>query len=480
MHLRVTPIAAAPVVFSENGRQRRAAAYARVSTDHDDQKTSCEAQIAYYTRFIESDPDLTLVNVYTDEGVSGTSTEKRSGFCRMIEDALAGRIDLIITKSVSRFARNTVDSLSTIRLLRENRVECYFEKENIRTFDSKGELLLTIMSSIAQEESRSISENCTWGQRKRFADGKATVPFSRFLGYDRGEDGNLVVNDLQAEIVREIYKLFLDGMSPYSIAKLLTARNIPTPGGKRTWGKATITSILTNEKYRGDALLQKVYTTDFLSKRKALNRGEVTQYYVEKSHEPIISGEDFERAQREFDRRRRAVPPDPGRAFSNKVMCGVCGAVFSVKIWRSTRGARPTVWRCVCKECSAPNLSDAELRLVFRKAMEQLLADREGVIERCANVTKRMASAKALKTSIEKLRGEERAAAERELAELLSEKRRLREFRLALKHCPKPLGELSEELLCELAEKLLVHITIYEKSDIRVTFADGTEIKAEI
>ena len=174
--------------------KRKVAGYARVSTDHEEQQTSYEAQVDYYTNYINGREDWELVSVYTDEGISGTSTAKREGFNKMVADALDGRIDLIITKSVSRFARNTVDSLTTIRKLKDHKVECYFEKENIWTFDSKGELLLTIMSSLAQEESRSISENVTWGQRKRFADGKVTVPFKRFLGYDRGgEDRKSVV-----------------------------------------------------------------------------------------------------------------------------------------------------------------------------------------------------------------------------------------------------------------------------------------------
>ena len=185
--------------------KRKVAGYARVSTDHEEQQTSYEAQVDYYTNYINGREDWELVSVYTDEGISGTSTAKREGFNKMVADALDGRIDLIITKSVSRFARNTVDSLTTIRKLKDHKVECYFEKENIWTFDSKGELLLTIMSSLAQEESRSISENVTWGQRKRFADGKVTVPFKRFLGYDRGGDGNLVINEEQAAVVRRIY-----------------------------------------------------------------------------------------------------------------------------------------------------------------------------------------------------------------------------------------------------------------------------------
>ena len=202
--------------------KRKVAAYARVSTDSEEQLTSYAAQISYYTEYIKGREDWEFVGVYTDEGISGCSTKRREGFQRMISDAMAGKIDLIITKSVSRFARNTVDSLTTIRLLKENNVECYFEKENIWTFDGKGELLLTIMSSISQEEARSISENVTWGHRKRFADGKVSVAYSRFLGYDKGPDGKMVVNPEQAEIVKLIYRLFLEGMTPHTIAIHLT------------------------------------------------------------------------------------------------------------------------------------------------------------------------------------------------------------------------------------------------------------------
>lgn len=233
------------------------AGYARVSTDHDDQFSSYEAHIDYY---IKGRDDWEYVNVYTDEGFTGTSTKHREGFKQMISDALDGKIDLIVTMSVSRFARNTVDSLTTIRQLKEAGVEVYFEKESIWTFDGKGELLLTIMSSLAQEESRSISENRTWGQRKRFADGKVTVPFQFFLGYDRGPDGNLVVNPEQAVIVKRIYSMFLQGMSYHGIARTLTSAGIPTPGVKEKWSISTVRSILSNEKYKGDALLQKSYT----------------------------------------------------------------------------------------------------------------------------------------------------------------------------------------------------------------------------
>lgn len=202
-------------------QKRRVAGYARVSTDKDEQFTSYEAQVDYYTKFITSHPDWEFVKVYKDEGISGLGTRKRDGFNEMIKDALSGGMDLIITKSVSRFARNTVDSLVTIRKLKEKGVEVYFEKENIYSLDGKGELLLTIMSSLAQEESRSISENVTWGQRKRFSDGKVSLPYKQFLGYDRGQkkDDPPVVNPDQAAIVRRIYRDFMAGKTVGAIAR---------------------------------------------------------------------------------------------------------------------------------------------------------------------------------------------------------------------------------------------------------------------
>ena len=261
MQKQITKI---PATISRTTRQvinsnakRRVAAYARVSTDDEDQLTSYAAQVDYYTNYIKSRDDWEFVKVYADEGISGTNTKKRHAFQAMIKDALDGKIDLILTKSVSRFARNTVDSLSNIRNLKDHNVEVYFEKENIYTFDGKGELLLTIMSSISQEEARSISENVTWGQRKRFADGKVSVAYSRFLGYDKGEDGNLTINTEEAKTIKLIYKLFLEGLSFHSIANKLTELQLETPSHKTKWSQSTVRSILQNEKYKGDALLQK-------------------------------------------------------------------------------------------------------------------------------------------------------------------------------------------------------------------------------
>ena len=237
--------------------------------------------------------------------------------------------------------------MTTIRKLKENSVECFFEKENIWTFDSKGELLITIMSSIAQEESRSISENVTWGHRKRFSDGKAMVPFGRFLGFERGEDGNLVVNQEQAKTVKLIYKLFLEGLSPYKVAKKLTEMGIPTPGGKEKWSQSCVRSILTNEKYKGDALLQKVFTTDYLTKKKKKNEGEVPQYYVEDNHEAIIDAETFDLVQMEMARRKAESGRYSGVGiFASKIRCGECGNWYGSKVWHSTDKYRRVIYQC--------------------------------------------------------------------------------------------------------------------------------------
>ena len=255
--------------------KRKVAAYARVSTDKDEQLSSYEAQCDYYTKFIKTRNDWEFAGIYSDEGVTGTSTTKREGFQAMIKDALDGKIQLILTKSVSRFARNTVDSLTTIRQLKEHGVEVYFEKENIWTFDSKGEMLLTILSSLSQEESRSISENVKWGQRKKSSDGKFSLGYSWFLGYDKGPDGTLVINPEQAKIVERIYSDFLSGKSVNGIADALTNDGVPTPGGKTIWSDTTVRSILQNEKYKGCALLQKTYTADYLTKKEVKNNREV-------------------------------------------------------------------------------------------------------------------------------------------------------------------------------------------------------------
>ena len=364
----------------------RVAAYARVSTDDEEQQTSYEAQVDYYTKKIRENPEWIFVEVYADEGITGTSTKRRKNFNRMIDDAMAGRIDRIITKSVSRFARNTVDTLTTVRKLKEKGVGVTFEKENIDTLDSKGELFITIMSSLAQEESRSISENVTWGWRKRIADGKVSVAYAHFLGYEKGPDGKMQIVEEEAKVVREIYAMFLDGKTPSGIAAALTKRGVPTPAGKAKWQASTVKSILSNEKYRGDALLQKTFTVDFLTKKAKVNEGEAPQYYVENSHPAIVSGEVFELAQFEMSRRRQHEKHTSATTvFSGRLICGECGAYFGSKVWHSTDAYRSVVYRCNRKyekkgaPCPSPHVREEEIKAAFEKALGMML-ERRGEI----------------------------------------------------------------------------------------------------
>lgn len=398
--------------------KRRVAAYARVSTDSDEQFTSYEAQIDYYTRYITKRDDWEFVKVYTDEGITGTSTKHRDGFNLMVKDALDGKIDLIITKSVSRFARNTVDSLTTVRKLKDAGVEVYFEKENIYTFDSKGELLITIMSSLAQEESRSISENVTWGQRKRFADGKVTMPYKNFLGYDKGQDGKPVINEEEAEIVRLIYRLFLQGKTASGICKHLDGLGIPTPTGKKAWNQTTVNSILRNEKYKGDALLQKKFTVDFLTKKQKANEGEVPQYYVEDNHPAIIDPLEFDMVQAEIARRQKLGRSYSGASiFSSKVICGECGSFYGQKIWHSNDPYRKVVWRCNRKfngkyVCETPTLDADEIKEKFIIAYNQLLGNRKELLEACEVMCEAVSDCSALNKEIDALNDEIQLIAE--------------------------------------------------------------------
>lgn len=371
-------------------QKRKVAGYARVSTDSEEQLTSYEAQISYYTNYIKQHPEWEFVDVYTDEGITGVNTKNRDGFNKMVKDALAGRIDLIVTKSISRFARNTVDSLTTIRKLKAEGIEVYFEKENIWTLDSKGELLITIMSSMAQEESRSISENVTWGKHKSAADGKISLAYKNFLGYDKGPNGTLIINEAEAPIVRRIYREFMQGKTPFMIASGLTASRIPTPARKEKWPVSTIQSILTNEKYKGSALLQKTYTVDFLTKKLKKNNGEVPQYYIETSHEAIIPPEEWEQVQREIARRRNQGKKYSGSSIlASKLICGDCGGFFGPKVWNSTNAEyRRIIWRCNDKykgeqKCSTPHFAEEEIKDKFIIAFNSLYDMREEIIANC-------------------------------------------------------------------------------------------------
>lgn len=401
-----------PTNIESNSRLKRVAAYARVSTENEEQLSSYEAQVDYYTRYIKANAEWEFVEVYADEGISATSTKKRDGFNRMITDALEGKIDLIITKSVSRFARNTVDTLTTVRKLKDKSVEVYFEKENIYTLDSKGELLITIMSSLAQEESRSISENVTWGQRKRFADGKVSLPYKQFLGYEKGEDGLPKIVESEAKTVRLIYKLFLEGKSTSWIAKYLTEHKISSPAGKDKWQETTVRSILKNEKYKGDAILQKSFTVDFLTKKKKTNEGEIPQYYVENSHPAIITSEVFDLVQHEIKKRKAASGyKTGGGCFSGKIVCGECGSFYGSKVWHSSSKYRRVIWQCNSKfknteKCNTPHIYEDKLKKAFIGAFNSILKNKDEILQGYEDIIKELTDTSKLDKESAKFQSE--------------------------------------------------------------------------
>ena len=500
--------------------KRKVAGYARVSTDHEDQISSYAAQVDYYTKYIKGRDDWEFAGMYTDEGVTGTSTKKREGFTRMVKDALDGKIQLIVTKSVSRFARNTVDCLTTIRKLKANGVEVFFEKEGIWTLDSAGELLITVLSSISQEEARSISENTTWGQRKRFADGKVSVAFSHFLGYDRGEDGNLVVNPEQAVTVKLIYKLFLSGLSYTAIAKELTNRKIKSPAGKDKWCPGTVQSILTSEKMKGDALLQKKFTADFLTKKLVKNEGQIPQYYVTANHEAIIDPATFDLVQAEIERRRGGGRYSGVTIFSNRIKCGECGNFYGSKVWHSTDKYRRVIYRCNHKyhgnKCSTPHLIEEEIKATFVTAFNRLYEKKDTLLENLWLVRERICDTTSLEAEQRKLADEMQVLVEmvqncigenarvaqnqaeykeryNELvsrydavkakndatAEAIQAKRvkaeTLDAFAKVLRSRKGALMDFDEGLWGTLVD----FMTVYGKGDIGVTFRDGTEIRIQ-
>ena len=370
---------------------KRVAAYCRVSTDFAEQASSYEAQVTYYTNYINGHVDYEFAGIYADEGISGTSTKKRDQFNKMIEDCKAGKVDMIITKSISRFARNTLDCLTFVRLLKDLGIEVIFEKENINSLDSKGEVLLSILSSLAQDESRSISENSTWGIRRRFEQGKLHINHTKFLGYDKDANGNLVINAKQAKTVRRIYHDFLNGKSTNQIARDLQKEKVPKWDGTFKWYEGSIRKMLSNEKYKGEALLQKTYTVDFLSKKRAENTGQVPQYYVEESHPAIIEKDMWEAVQLEMERRQLYAAEHgigygtKDNPFAGRVVCGTCGRMFGRKVWNSTNEKqRRIIWRCDAKYkvkgikgCESKHIDDGVLYQVFINTFNAMIENKE-------------------------------------------------------------------------------------------------------
>ena len=446
-------------------KKKRVAAYCRVSTDQEEQLSSYEAQVNYYTAYIENHPDYECAGIFADEGISGCNTKKRDQFNKMIADCKAGKIDMIITKSISRFARNTLDCLNFVRLLKDLGIGVTFEKESIFTLDSKGEVLLSILSSLAQDESRSISENSTWGIRRRFEQGKLHINHTKFLGYDKNKDGNLVINEKQAKIVRRIYTEFLDGKGACRIARALELDGVLNWNGKAKWYEGSIRKMLTNEKYKGDALLQKTYTIDFLNKKRADNNGQVPQYYVEGSHPAIIDQEMWEAVQLEMERRRNfaleygiqkleyATTDNP---FAGRVICGSCGQVFGRKVWNSTDDRfRRIIWRCNGKYikkgkkgCDSRHIDDGVLYQAFVDVFNAMLENKDYFMGKW----------------------QERLGSDSLLARY-----KAKQF-IGILATAEPIHEFEEGLYFSLVEKM----TVYDGGRIIVSLLDGTDVECEI
>ena len=339
-------------------RQKRVAAYCRVSTKQEEQLNSYETQRAAYIDMVNRNPDWTLVKIFADKGISGTSVKHREEFNKMIRLCKQGKVDMIITKSISRFARNTEDCLHYTRLLKSLNVDVYFEEQKIHSMQPGAEFYITIYGSIAQSESENISANVRWGKEQSAKQGKAPFPCRRFLGYVRGEDGKPAIDPEQAEVVRYIYARYLAGDSLSVIAKKLEELNVASPAGKKRWVSSTVRSILTNEKYKGDLVINKTYVVDCISKQVRINNGERKKYYVKNSHPAIIDEMTFARVQEEMARRtgkqrvkKVGTKTELGKysgkyALSELLICGECKTPYRRCTW-IINGQKKTVWRCI-------------------------------------------------------------------------------------------------------------------------------------
>ena len=494
----------------------RVAAYCRVSTDSDEQATSYDAQVEHYSNFIQKNVEWEFAGIFADDGISGTNTKKREEFNRMISECMEGHIDMIITKSISRFARNTLDCLRYIRQLKEKNIPVFFEKENINTMDSKGEVLLTIMASLAQQESESLSKNVKMGMQFRFQKGEVQVNHNRFMGYTKDEDGHLIIEPAEAEIVKRIYREYLQGASLKQIGDGLMEDGILTGARKPKWRPESVKKILRNEKYIGDALLQKTYTVDVLTKKRVKNNGIVPQYYVENSHEPIIPRDLYMQVQEEMLRRsnlhsganRKKRVYSSKYALSSIVYCSKCGEIYRRVAWNN-HGKRSTVWRCVNRVehgpdcCDAPTVKEEELQSVVVKAINMALGGKEDML---ADLEENIAMVLALEdeTSMESLDAKledlqqellKRANARQDYEYLADEidhlrerkqkvmadnaerdgtKQRIAEMQQFLAGQTEQIEEYDENLVRRMVEK----ITVYEEK-FMVEFKSGTSVNVE-
>ena len=395
----VTIIPAKPIAEQEAMKRRlQVAAYCRVSTEEEEQQSSYEAQCSYYTDKIMTNPEWTMAGIFADEGITGTSTKKRDDFNRMIRKCKKKKIDLILTKSISRFARNTLDTIKYTRMLRAMGIGIYFEKENINTLDMDSEMLITMLGAFAQAESESISRNVAWGKRQAIREGKVYVNFNQLYGYYLQEDRTPGIKQQEAEVVKFIFGQYMLGDSTRMIARKLDEDGIPTRSGKVRWEPATIKSILKNEKYCGDVLAQKTFKECVIGGKVQKNTGQLPQVLVQNNHPAIISRELFYAVQEEIKRRTAAKSPSAksatGRscyaskyALSERLVCGECGTLYRRCTW-NIRGKKKIVWRCVsrldhgtkyCKQ--SPTMEETALQRAIMNAVNSTMDSREDLVK---------------------------------------------------------------------------------------------------
>ena len=372
-------------------RKLRVAAYCRVSTEEEEQQGSFEIQKLYYTEKINSTPEWEVAGIYADDGISGVHTKKRDGFNQMIQDCKKRKIDLILTKSISRFARNTLDSIQYVRMLKQMGIAVVFEKENINTATMNSEMILTVLSAFAQAESESISQNVARGKRMGYKHGKFAFPYGRIIGYRKGADGKPEIIPEQAEVIRLIFNSYLQGDSLQSIKTKLETAGALTARGNTEWSAQSIQRILQNEKYCGDVLLQKTFTEDVLTGVHKKNTGQLPQYYIENYHEGIVSKQIFREVQAEIGRRnsksaanqrkRRRGRYNSKYALTERLVCGDCGSPYKRVTW-NIHGRKQIVWRCVnrieygTKFCgSSPSIPEEKLHRAILKAVQDLAAN---------------------------------------------------------------------------------------------------------
>ena len=461
MARKVTVIPANPTGGTKaaiGGKKTRVAAYCRVSTDHEEQEGSFKNQVDYYTKLIEKTPGWVLAGIFADDGISGTGTKKRSGFMDMIAACEDGRVDLVITKSISRFARNTADSLNFSRKLKALGIPIIFEKENVNTMEASGELMFTILSSLAQEESRNISENTAWGIRSKFQRGIPHLNTEALLGYDKDADGNLVINEEQAAIVRRVYRDFLEGRTPSEIARRFNTEGVPGVHGEAKWHPCTIERMLQNEKHVGDLLMQKTYTSDFLTKAQVENNGDLEQYFIKDDHPAIIERAQWDAVQLELARREafrqhhgiRTSGSSTDDRFYSRVFCAACGGKYVRKNWK---GNRAVFWKCENAEkkkgntCSAENVREAALRQAVVIAWNSLVERRDELRPRW-----------------------EQQAAEGDA---------LQRYRARMMLAMTEDGPLADEIP-ELTRMMLEEIVVRAPGELEVAFLDGSRMNVRI